>query len=203
MLDPQDLPDNEEISNIAVDIDSSGKHLLALIDDLLDFSKVESGRMGLNIEAISIAGFMEQLIPSLQLIAQKKDLPIYSEIEDFEIHADKVRLKQIIFNLLSNAIKFTDEGKINVRIRKQDREALFEIEDTGCGISENDIRYIFDVFRQVDASTTRAASGTGLGLAITKELVELHQGKITAESRLGEGSVFRFRLPLKPRKRED
>ena len=81
--------------------------------------------------------------------------------------------------------------------------AHFEVEDTGCGISENDVRYIFDVFRQVDASTTRAASGTGLGLAITKELVELHQGTITVESTLGEGSVFRFVLPLQPERRED
>lgn len=203
LLDAGDLPEPEEISNIAYDIDSSGKHLLALIDDLLDFSKVEAGKMGLNIEPFLIREFLEQLIPACQMIAQKKGLTIFSEIEDFEIHADKVRLKQIIFNLLSNAIKFTDKGRITVRAARQDKEALFEIEDTGCGISENDIRYIFDVFRQVDASTTRAASGTGLGLAITKELVELHQGKITVESRIGVGSVFRFNLPLKPSKREN
>ncbi len=203
LLDPHDLPDADEIASIACDIDSSGKHLLALIDDLLDFSKVEAGKMGLSIEAFPVREFLDQLIPACQMIAQKKGLTIFSEIEDFEIHADKVRLKQIIFNLLSNAIKFTDKGKITVRVSQQGKDALFEIEDTGCGISENDIRYIFDVFRQVDASTTRAASGTGLGLAITKELVELHQGHITAESRVGVGSVFRFKLPLQPRKRED
>ncbi len=203
LLNAEDLPDQDEVVSIARDIDSSGKHLLALIDDLLDFSKVEAGKMGLNLDAFSIRQFMDQLIPACQMIAQKKGLIIFSEVEDFDLLADKVRLKQIIFNLLSNAIKFTDKGKITVRVRQENNNAFFEVEDTGCGIEENDLRYIFDVFRQVDASTTRAASGTGLGLAITKELVELHQGTISVESTLGEGSAFRFVLPLKPERNEN
>ncbi|QPJ61813.1 MAG: PAS domain S-box protein [Candidatus Nitronauta litoralis] len=203
LLNAEDLPDPDEIVNISRDIDSSGKHLLALIDDLLDFSKVEAGKMGLSLDELSIGDFMEQLIPACQMIAQKKGLMIFSEVEDFNLLADKVRLKQIIFNLLSNAIKFTDEGSITVRVRKEQNKAVFEVEDTGCGISENDVRYIFDVFRQVDASTTRAASGTGLGLAITKELVELHQGTIAVESTFGKGSVFRFVLPLEPERRDN
>ncbi len=203
LLNAEDLPDPDEIVNISRDIDSSGKHLLALIDDLLDFSKVEAGKMGLNLDEFSIGEFMEQLIPACQMIAQKKNLIIFSEVEDFNLLADKVRLKQIIFNLLSNAIKFTDKGSISVRVRKEQNKAHFEVEDTGCGISENDVRYIFDVFRQVDASTTRAASGTGLGLAITKELVELHQGTIAVESTFGKGSIFRFVLPLQPERRDN
>jgi PAS domain S-box-containing protein len=202
LLNAEDLPDPDEIVSIARDVDSSGKHLLALIDDLLDFSKVEAGKMGLNLDEFSIHEFMEQLIPACQMIAQKKGLMIFSEVEEFNLLADKVRLKQIIFNLLSNAIKFTDKGNISVRVRQEENMAHFEVEDTGCGISENDVPYIFDVFRQVDASTTRAASGTGLGLAITKELVELHQGTIAVESTLGEGSVFQFVLPLQTERRE-
>ena len=198
LFDPNDLPEPEEVVSIARDIDSSGKHLLALIDDLLDFSKIEAGKMDLHRERFPIHEFMKQLIPACQMIARKKDLSIETHIEPFEVNADKVRLKQIIFNLLSNAIKFTDRGEIQVRVFPENGQAVFEVEDTGCGISREDIEVIFDVFRQVDASTTRAASGTGLGLAITKKLVNLHGGEMEVQSELGKGSIFRFTLPLNP-----
>ncbi|MFQ5483324.1 MAG: PAS domain S-box protein, partial [Nitrospinaceae bacterium] len=196
LMDENDLPESKELVNIVRDIDTSGKHLLALIDDLLDFSKIEAGKMDLVKELFSIREFMDGLIPACQMIAQNKNLTIQTEVE-IKVWADKVRLKQIIFNLLSNAIKFTDQGKIHVRVRPEAGNAVFEVEDTGCGIAEDDLEVIFEAFRQVDASTTREASGTGLGLAITRRLVKLHGGIITVSSHAGQGSQFRFTIPLK------
>jgi signal transduction histidine kinase len=112
------------------------------------------------------------------------------------ITADPVRLKQILFNLLGNAIKFTDKGKISVKVTQEKGLTFFSIQDTGCGMKEENLPYIFEVFRQVDGSSKRAASGTGLGLAITKRLVEMHKGQITVTSQIGVGSTFTFSIPI-------
>lgn len=194
---PEDLPEPKEIASISADIEKSGKHLLALIDDLLDFSKIEAGKMSLNSEPFAIHELVQGVISDCQVIADSKNLSIDSQVESFELVADKMRLKQILFNLLSNAIKFTDEGFIRVVVSKKDGRAEFTVEDSGCGLSEDDQRVIFDLFRQVDESNTRAASGTGLGLAITKKLVELHGGKISVTSQTGKGSLFTFYIPFK------
>jgi signal transduction histidine kinase len=123
-------------------------------------------------------------------------------MEDIEICADKIRIKQIIFNLLSNAVKFTDKGRIEIKVTREGSQAVFRIQDTGVGLSQDDITVIFELFRQVDESATRAASGTGLGLAIAKKLVEMHDGQISVQSTLGEGSIFTFSIPLEPQSGE-
>lgn len=196
LKNPEDLPEPKEIVAISKDIEKSGKHLLALIDDLLDFSKIEAGKMDLNCEPFAIHELVQDVISDCQVIADPKNLSIESQVETFELSADKMRVKQILFNLLSNAIKFTDAGFIRVGVLKKDDRAEFTVEDSGCGLSEDDQLVIFDLFRQVDASNTRAASGTGLGLAITKKLVELHGGKISVTSQTGKGSLFTFYIPF-------
>jgi len=193
-----ELPDHNEIVSIALDIEHSGKHLLALIDDLLDFSKIEANKMDLYPEWFSVKQLVEDVVSGYQAIAKQNGLPIVMELEDLEICADPIRIKQIIFNLLSNALKFTDEGSIKIVVRREEAQAVFSVQDTGVGLSQEDIGVIFELFRQVDESTTRASSGTGLGLAIVKKLVEMHGGQISVQSLLGEGSVFTFSIPIEP-----
>lgn len=193
-----ELPDQNEIASIALDIENSGKHLLALIDDLLDFSKIEADKMELYTEWFSVKKLVEDVVSGYQVIANQKELPIVLEMDDIEICADKIRIRQIIFNLLSNAVKFTDKGYIDIKVVREGSQAIFSVQDTGMGLSQDDITVIFDLFRQVDESTTRAASGTGLGLAIAKKLVEMHGGKISVQSTLGKGSCFTFSIPLEP-----
>jgi PAS domain S-box-containing protein len=193
-----ELPEQNEIVSIALDIENSGKHLLSLIDDLLDFSKIEANKMELYPESFSINKLVEDVVSGYQVIARQKGLSIVMEMDNIEICADKIRIKQIIFNLLSNAVKFTDEGRIKIKVTREGSQAVFRVQDTGVGLSPDDITVIFDLFRQVDESPTRAASGTGLGLAIAKKLVEMHGGQISVQSTLGKGSVFTFSIPLEP-----
>ena len=193
LIDSNHLPPPQEISAIARDIQDSGEHLLALIDDLLDFSKIEAGKMILTLQTISVKKSLDEVVSYVHVIASAKGLVIHAKVEDLTITADPVRLKQILLNLFSNAIKFTDNGEINVAVERQEDKVCFRIQDTGCGIAEDDLPIIFDSFRQADASVTRAASGTGLGLAITKKLVEMHGGDISVQSVLGKGTLVAFR----------
>jgi|GEM_PF-2358523 len=193
-----ELPEQNEIVSIALDIENSGKHLLALIDDLLDFSKIEANKMDLYPKWFSVKQLVEDVVSGYRAIAKQKGLPIVMELEDLEICADTIRIKQIIFNLLSNAFKFTDKGSIKITVRREGEQAVFRVQDTGVGLSQEDIGVIFNLFRQVDESPTRASSGTGLGLAIAKKLVEMHGGRISVQSMPGEGSVFTFCIPIEP-----
>lgn len=197
LSDPQDLPESEEIGDIARDIEDAGQHLLTLINDLLDVSKIEAGKMTLYRKYLPAADLVREVIDSIRIIAKEKGLTIEMTLHSVDIYADPVRFKQILLNLLGNAVKFTEEGSIRVNLQQTPEYAYFSITDTGCGIKAEDLPVIFDVFRQVDSSATRRAGGTGLGLAITKKLVELHGGHITVESEFGKGSIFTFSLPLK------
>jgi len=203
LTNPDDLPMDEkgrldlvEITEIAMDIESSGRHLLTLINDLLDISKIEAGKLELQPQIVSVPSLMTEVAKLVRTQAEQKGIALTVETPDFMVDADLVRLKQILINLLSNAVKFTDEGRVAMKAWMNHDTACFQVTDTGCGISEADLPVIFDVFRQVDGSSTRKASGTGLGLAITRKLVELHGGAIEAQSAIGEGSVFTFSLPL-------
>jgi PAS domain S-box-containing protein len=200
LTDINDIPPPNVIVEIGEDMETSGKHLLALIDDLLDFSKIEAGRMALNFETFSLKTLVDEVVSNVEVIADKKGLAIHTRMEDLDITADPVRLKQILLNILGNSVKFTDQGEINFVVEKKGEMVSFRIQDTGCGIAENDLPIIFDSFRQADASVTRSASGTGLGLAITKKLVEMHDGSIFAESILGQGTIITFTLPIIPPK---
>jgi signal transduction histidine kinase len=176
-------------------------HLLALIDDLLDLSNIEAGRMMLHLELVGIGDSILTAVQTLEPEAVAKGLTLAHDIGDDlpRIEADPQRLHQIITNLLSNAVKFTHTGGVTITCRKIDQGGQVYIQtavaDTGIGISEAHREIIFDEFRQVDGSSTRAYGGTGMGLALTKKLVEMMGGTIWVESEINRGSTFTFLLP--------
>jgi signal transduction histidine kinase len=191
---------NEEQKEYAQDILDSGRHLLKLINDLLDFSKMNAGRMLLEPSVFEVAELFEELRISVLPQVQKKKQVLLFQQDDGSIclNADRLRIKQVLMNLLSNANKFTGEGgRIQVSCQMIDEEqALFSVRDSGIGINPEDQLYIFEEFRQVDGSMTREVPGTGLGLAISKRIVEIHKGRIWVESEPGKGSTFHVRLPI-------
>jgi len=181
------------LNNIAI----SGKHLLRLVNDILDLSKVESGNMRLHYETLNTGEIIEESISILRDMAEQKNINIELQLTDININVDALRFRQIMYNLLSNAIKFTmNDGKVNVRTRVENDTIRVEVEDTGIGISKENRDKIFTQFRQLDSSYARKQEGTGLGLVLTKKLVELHKGSIDFESAEGKGSIFWFTLPL-------
>jgi PAS domain S-box-containing protein len=189
--------DLEDISSALQDCESDSQHLLALINDLLDISKIEAGRLELKPEELLLQELAETTTEKMRRQAESKNLSLEVIAEDDPlVRADALRLRQILLNLLSNALKFTDQGGIIVRISSEQKTALLTVEDSGSGISKADQPYIFDKFRQADSSFSRAAGGTGLGLAISKRLVELHKGRIEVKSDVGKGSTFSLVLPL-------
>lgn len=195
LTDIAHLPVPEDIVEIAVDVEDAGKHLLNLINDLLDISRIEAGKMVLHRRLLSMRTLLTDITVNIQAMAKGKNLTIKTYSENIYIFADPMRLKQILLNLLGNAIKFTAEGSITARVTQTDNMICFTVEDTGCGIREEDMPFIFDAFYQIDSSATRRSEGTGLGLAITKKLVELHGGNIMVRSKMGEGSTFSFFIP--------
>lgn len=181
---------------------SSGQHLLSLIDDILDLSKVEAGKIELDLRRLSIKETLKSSLVMLKEKAFKHKLQLSLDIEpdaDIEIEADNRRIKQILYNLLSNAVKFTPEGgSIAVSARRCAEDFIeVKVKDTGIGIKHEDMEKLFKEFSQLESPYSKKYEGTGLGLALTKRLVELHGGKIRAESELGRGSEFSFVLPIR------
>ncbi|WP_245747903.1 PAS domain S-box protein [Methanolobus profundi] len=186
----------KHISNIL----KSGNHLLELINDILDISKIESGNMEYEPELIDIQEVMNEIISLMDpLIKEKRiGLEVNINLSDPEIIADKMKIRQIIYNLLSNAIKFTPEnGKVWFNSRITDGDLRTSVSDTGIGIPMEQQKAIFDPFKQVSSFTTRDHGGTGLGLAIVKYYVEMHSGEIDVESEVGKGSTFTFTIPVR------
>jgi two-component system sensor histidine kinase/response regulator len=205
VLDTELAPSQREYLKM---VQESGDSLLAIISDILDFSKIEAGKLDLEETVFSLRERVGDLMKSLALRAHDKGLElayrIHSDTPD-ALLGDPARLGQIVLNLVGNAVKFTDEGEIVLEAKcesRTDNEAVlrFSVSDTGVGIPEDKLALIFDAFTQADASTTRKHGGTGLGLAISSRLVSLMGGRIWAESKVGEGSVFhfvaRFTLPI-------
>ena len=184
-------------------IQQSGKHLLSLINNILEFSDLESGKHLLNIEQISLTDVAKHCLQMLQETAKTKGIILSSEInlggvEQEYLVADEIRLKEILYNLLSNGIKFTPEGgKVTLRVWREKRYAVLQVEDTGIGIAPEEIPLLFEKFKQIENFRQRTQGGTGIGLALTKKLIELHGGNIEVESALGQGSVFTVYLPVK------
>ena len=189
---------NTSQANMVQRILNNGKHLLTLIDDILDFSKLEATGLQLQTEEFDLTELVTATAEELHSLSEQKNLALQVQLnlENPYIVNDSTRLRQVLVNLLSNAIKFTDFGSVHLKVWElaPDRIAI-AVKDTGIGIAEADIQHIFDEFRQLNQSLTRRHGGTGLGLAITHRLVSLMQGKITVESHLGEGSTFRVELP--------
>lgn len=189
---------NDEQKELVLDIHTSGNHLLAMINDILDLSKIEAGRMDLQLERFSIQEAVTEVNTIITALANKKQIQLALELnQDVTIEADKLKFKQILYNLLSNAIKFTDEGgKVTTKFETSSSALLGSVTDTGVGISPQDREKLFQPFTQLDASSTRAHGGTGLGLALTNRLIQLHGGKMWVDSEIDKGSTFSFTFPL-------
>ncbi|MCA1838818.1 MAG: ATP-binding protein [Actinomycetota bacterium] len=205
MADPYFGPlKGAEVRRQAKAINQSGKHLLELINDVLDLSKIEAGRLTLNIEQVHIRKTIKQVVGLVQTLADAKQIRLRTKIaaSPVAVYADEKRFRQILLNLLSNAIKFTpDGGTVTIRSGEcdefdKDGEGYLWIQviDTGIGIADEFRSKVFEQFLQVDGSYARQQEGTGLGLALTKRLVEMHGGHIDVESEVGKGSEFRFTL---------
>ncbi len=194
LRDAEKMPPADLIAGMAGDMKQAGDHLLQVINDLLDLSKIEAGRMELKRQRVALSEIVDEVLGHLRPKAEDRGLALSSRVGDLQVLADPLRLRQILINLVGNAVKFTEEGTISVTARAIDGGIELEVRDTGIGIPEQDLAEIFDRFRQVDSSSTRKVGGTGLGLAITRSLVELHGGAIRAASRLGEGSTFTLTL---------
>ncbi|GAA6617053.1 sensor histidine kinase [Scytonema sp. NUACC26] len=188
-----------ELREMVEKIVQSGKHLLKLIEDILDFCKLETSKLELNLQEVNFVELVTRIVEELKPLAERKNLTLilHSELKNPNIINDRDRLQQAVTNLITNAIKFTETGGVFVEIQqvKGDRLVLM-VKDTGIGIPESEVAHIFTEFWQVDKSTTRKQGGVGLGLAIVDKLVRLMKGTITVESKLGEGSTFRVELPM-------
>jgi signal transduction histidine kinase len=175
-----------------------GKHLLGLINDILDLAKVESGQMDLHPQSIVVSVLLDQLIETIEPLLTHKHLSVDRLVADgVGVIADPVKLKQMVLNLISNAIKFTpDGGTITIRSVKLTNSVEISVADTGIGIAESDQKLIFNEFRQLDNGPGVVREGTGLGLALTQRLAALHGGTVRVQSQLKQGSVFTISLPL-------
>ncbi|MGB9716458.1 MAG: response regulator [Thermodesulfovibrionales bacterium] len=207
LLDRVDGDINEEQEKSLRKVATNARHLLQLINDVLDISKIEAGKIELDIKELDIKWLIDSVIPTFEPMMKQKGLTLSINIEEGLpfVYGDEERIKQILINLLSNAVKFTHKGGITINARLSERGVkpgeppiFMEIcvEDTGIGIKEEDIDRIFDKFVQVDLTTVRQYEGTGLGLSITRGLVSLHKGMIWVTSKYGEGSRFCFTLPV-------
>ena len=190
---------NEKQADYLKDIHESGKHLLSLINDILDLSKIEAGRMDLEIASFDLPSALSNAMTLVRERAQRHGIALGLEVDPRlgELRADERKFKQIVLNLLSNAVKFTpDGGRVDVAARTLDGKVEIAVRDTGIGIAPEDQEAVFEEFKQVGRDSHRKAEGTGLGLALTRRFVELHGGGIRLESTPGKGSTFTITLPL-------
>jgi signal transduction histidine kinase len=187
-------------------ISNSGHHLLTLINDILDISKIEAGKMDLRFDMVDVKTIIDETVTMTQTLTSEKKIIVGIELPENmpKILADKSKLKQIMYNLIGNAIKFTDDdGKIKIRAEINEKIIRISVIDTGIGISLKDQKKLFKPFSQIDSSISRKYEGTGLGLALVKELIESHGGKIWVESEPGKGSNFTFEIPIDQTGRTD
>jgi DNA-binding response OmpR family regulator len=185
------IPDLQKIQNAA-------KHLLGLINDILDLSKIEAGRMELYLETFDVATLIEDVVATIRPLVEKNSntLTVNCPADLGKMHADLTKVRQSLFNLLSNGSKFTEKGSIVLSVDRQDDRIFFRVSDTGIGMTPEQMSKLFKAFTQADASTTRKYGGTGLGLAITQKFSQMMGGDINVESVFGKGSTFTMHLPV-------
>jgi signal transduction histidine kinase len=189
----------EEVREVLVRLEKSGRHLLALINDVLDLSKIEAGQLTLSLNDYSVKDIVQTVVTGMESLAADKKLTLRSNLPP-ELplgRGDERRITQVFLNLIGNAIKFTDVGEITVRVTTSNGAFVVAVADTGPGIAPEDQEKIFQEFQQGDNSSTRKKGGTGLGLSIAKHIVEMHGGRIWVESSPGKGSTFWFTLPVR------
>jgi signal transduction histidine kinase len=180
-------------------ITRNGKHLLGLINDVLDLSKIEAGQLNLDLADYSIKDVVHGVYSAVVTLAANKKLAFRIDMpKDLAAgRGDERRLTQVLLNLVGNAIKFTDRGSVTIKASAEKGDYALTVQDTGPGISEADQAKLFQEFQQADNSTTKSKGGTGLGLAISKRIVEMHGGRIWVESKPGQGSTFSLTIPIK------
>ncbi len=187
--------------SLAESVQRSGQELLELINDILDFSKIEAGHLRLELKKIDLLKLIEEIVTMLAPRSYQKGIELISYVDPsaaWEVEADALRLRQILINLLGNAIKFTQQGHVGLNLtRSENGNFLFEVYDTGIGVEKENQSLIFEVFSQVDESTSRLFGGTGLGLSIVRDLTHMMHGSLALESEPGEGASFKVELPLK------
>jgi signal transduction histidine kinase len=190
------LPDRPK--GVLERIQNNGRHLLALINDVLDLAKIEAGQLTLSLENYSLPEVVRSVVTATEPLAAAKGLKFITLLQDNlpTAHGDARRVSQILLNLVGNAIKFTDQGEVEIRAAAERGQFVLSVRDTGPGIADADQDLIFGEFQQIDNSNTRKQGGTGLGLAISKRMVEMQGGTISVESSLGQGSTFRVVLPV-------
>ena len=189
---------NEKQAEYIGDIHLSGKHLLTLINDILDLAKIESGQLELVVTDFELDDFIANTMVMVQDRAEKEQVELTVNIQtEILCHADKTKLRQVLINLLANAIKYTPAGgRVTVEVTVTDLWMEFAVIDTGIGMSEAELEEVFEQFKQIDNFHNRINQGTGLGLSISRRLVELHGGQLKVESEVGYGSRFYFSIPV-------
>ena len=180
-------------------IRSNGKHLLGLINTVLDIAKIESGQFSLNLGEYAIESVVETVRGATESLAETKKLALKTDVtRKLPVGlGDEQRLTQVLLNLVGNAIKFTDTGEVRISATAMNGHFTVAVTDTGPGIPIQELKLVFDQFHQIDNSNTKAKGGTGLGLAIAKQIVEMHGGRIWVESMLGQGATFQMQLPIR------
>jgi signal transduction histidine kinase len=186
-------------------VDSNARHLLSIINDILDISRIEAGKMPLHLEEFEMPALISELLAEVEPLIQKAKLQTLTEVQlaGSMVHSDRQKVKQIVLNLLTNAIKFTPQGEVKVVVRSDEerRELRIAVQDTGIGIATQDHDKVFEDFRQADSSVTREYGGAGLGLAICRRLAKMLDGRIELHSELGGGSTFTLVIPRKGKRR--
>jgi signal transduction histidine kinase len=186
-------------------IRSNGKHLLGLINTVLDISKIEAGQFKPNLAEYALGSIVETVMVVTESLAATKKLAFTTEVAKGLPYGvgDEQRLTQVLLNLVGNAIKFTDQGEVAIKAAAANGHYTLSVHDTGPGIAESDRTKIFEEFQQADSSATKKKGGTGLGLSISKRIVEMHGGRIWVESDVGKGSMFAFEVPVTVDKQVD
>lgn len=197
MMQATEKLSTEEVNYLEI-IERNGKNLLLLINDILDLSKIEAGRMDINPKPFSLGTTLENIVESITPIAKEKKIEINQDIPGSlpPLESDEIRVSQIMQNIIGNAVKFTSTGSVTVSVQKEKEKFVIQVADTGIGIAKKDLPHIFDEFRQVDGSSSRRHEGTGLGLAIARKATRMLGGDISVTSALETGSTFTLSLPI-------
>ncbi len=198
-----DVPEN--IQEVLERVEKNGRHLLGLINDVLDLSKIEAGQLLLSLDDYSMKEVVHTVFTAVESLAAEKNLELKVSVSPEVAHGkgDQQRISQVFLNLVGNAIKFTEAGEVRVEATASNDNFVVSVSDTGPGLSEADKQMIFEEFHQVDGSSTRKKGGTGLGLSIAKRIVEMHGGRIWVESTEGKGSTFWFTLPVRVERQKE
>ena len=192
-------PPSEKMIDVLKRLEGNGRHLLGLINDVLDLSKIEAGQLNLSLADYSLKDVVQSVHSAVEALAKEKQIVLKVEVPPHlpAARGDERKLTQVLLNLVGNAIKFTDTGEVAIKASAANGSFTVAVRDTGPGIAEAEQAKIFEEFQQADSSITKKKGGTGLGLAIAKRIVELHGGRIWVESSPGQGSTFSFTLPTK------